>query len=609
MSAAQELHTSHDYVDAIEESLKKVPAETNSIAHLLPALFVIKGQPMTLRYHTPLAPLYSTQIPKQTLLMCARQVGKSESLCTTNIGMHAIKPNFQSLYVAPLFEMTRRFSANYIKPRIMDSPVKNLIQDSRCEHSVLQKTFVNGSIMHFSFAFQDCNRIRGLSVDRCNYDEVQMINFDFIPIIAETMSASHWARSYYTGTPLTTDNTIQKLWEKSSMSEWLIRCPACKEWNIPTTEFDAWNMIGDRNAVRKYGTGLKCAHCSTPIWSSVGIWVPRATDPNVLTDFHGMHIPQIILPLHSEIDTKWQDLHNKLTDPGLSKATLLNEVFGESCDTGVKLISMTHLKEASTLPWDNETVTYEDIKHRYTHTVCAVDWSGQGAEGESSTFITILGMRPTKQLEIIHMRRIEFGMERPDEILTILDLYQKFQCDWFAHDFNGAGRDVDTMVRQMLFIPPERFLPMSYVGTGASELIRMRPPIGHQRGYYQYDKTWSIMLLMGLIKAKRLVFPAWSAQQERLLEDFMNITPERRERHLGADILILSKAKGVKKHDDGVHSINFATGVIYKLEGLPDIAEKYRSRISRARMQQYNPDNISLEDFERSESGHLSDWV
>jgi hypothetical protein len=60
------------------------------------------------------------------------------------------------------------------------------------QNLVLQRSFKNNSMMLFSFALLDSDRVRGVSADRVCIDEVQDMDPDHVPIIQETMSYSKW---------------------------------------------------------------------------------------------------------------------------------------------------------------------------------------------------------------------------------------------------------------------------------------------------------------------------------------------------------------------------------------------------------------------------------
>ena len=263
-----------DLVVAYLQKLQETGAARENWAPLLPFLFQLKGKPVTLNDYFPLMPLFNTKLPRETLYICGRQVAKSQSTCFGALLRGLAEPNYGILFVLPRFEMTRRFSANYVKPAITGSPLRGLFIDSNCENSVLQKTLPNGSRLFFSFAFLDCDRCRGLSVDEVDYDEVQDFDPSFIDIINETMSASDWRTIRYTGTPKTLDNTIEGLRQRSSMAELVTKC-GCGHWCIPSTEYDAFGMIAGIDFILEHGTGLKCPACSRPVNPRNGRWIHR----------------------------------------------------------------------------------------------------------------------------------------------------------------------------------------------------------------------------------------------------------------------------------------------------------------------------------------------
>lgn len=55
----------------------------------------------------------------------------------------------------------------------------------------------------------------------------------------------------YAGTPKTLDNTMEKLWTRSSQGEWVIPCPSCRHENISSVSEDLINMIGPPGSLRR----------------------------------------------------------------------------------------------------------------------------------------------------------------------------------------------------------------------------------------------------------------------------------------------------------------------------------------------------------------------
>lgn len=140
---------------------------------------------------------------------------------------------------------------------------------------------------------EDATRIRGPATDENLLDEVQDISYEAIPIIRETMAMSRFKREVFSGTPLTTDNTINKLWTSSTMMEYAMRCDSCSHWNTLTEDNDPMKMIQKK--------GLCCAKCGNTLNSRNGEWVRFNLDE---TDLVGYHLAQPLLPHFNDCSTQ-----------------------------------------------------------------------------------------------------------------------------------------------------------------------------------------------------------------------------------------------------------------------------------------------------------------
>ena len=325
-----------------------------SLEPILPLVLNLNGKPYSLADHYPFAPMFRLLMPKNMVLKTGRQVSKSTSLSAHGVVLSNCIPFFKTLYVTPLFEQIRRFSNNYVRPFIDQSPVKSQWSGTDTENNVLQRSFKNKSIMLFSFALLDADRVRGVSADRVCFDECQDMDPDHIPIIQETMSYSRFAMTHFTGTPKSMDNPLEGLYKRSSGAEWFIPCESCRHWNIPSVDHDLDAMIGDYNIhISEKYPGTVCAKCRKPINPRHGRWVHRYPDRR--WQFAGYHVPQLILPLHFSDPEKWSTLLLKREGFGnMTQAQFYNEVLGESIDSGQKLVTETELKAACQLEWENK---------------------------------------------------------------------------------------------------------------------------------------------------------------------------------------------------------------------------------------------------------------
>lgn len=550
---------------------------------ILPLMLNLRGEAYSLKDHFVMEPLFSAEIPWRTVYKCGRQISKSTSLAAQGFVQTATIPYFNSLYVLPLYEMARRFSSNVVRPFIEESRIKSMVVDSRCEQSVLQKTFTNHSIMFFTFAFIDCDRTRGISADKMAIDEAQDMDWDFIPIIRETLSASKWGLEQYSGTPKTFDNTMEALWEDSSQAEWLIRC-GCGHWNIPTMRFDASRMFGPVSNIAKHGTAIVCAKCGKPVDPRTGRWVHAYPDRRTM--FSGYHVPQIILPMHYASEKKWTEFLRKSNKSASN--IFLNECMGESCDVGTKLITHDELRKACILhKLDFNVARGTNFTGKYIQRILGVDWGGGGEKEISFTTLAVLGLCPDYRMELIWGERMHNAVSDVDEVRRIQEIFQIFQCHYLAHDFAGSGSVHETLMIQSGF-PISRIIPFSYVRTGGKSLIHHHPPTGNSsRHFYSLDKTWSLMLLSLLLKTKHLTLTDYESSRD-LVDDFLNVFEEKSETRDQGDILVVKRSP--KKSDDFVHAVNYAAcGHYHVTQKPPKFAEQFGLTLTPEQRQVAHP--------------------
>ena len=583
VKAAQDLigyQVSDDIVDAAAQYTATISSLVTlyqagkllSLAPILPLLLSLKGQPYSLHDHYPMEPLFATQMPRSFVFKCGRQVSKSTTLAAQGCIQSAVIPYFSSLYIAPRFEQTRKFSNNYVKPFLTDTPLGNAALAPDGEQSVLQRTFSNGSALHFSYAFLDADRVRGISADQVRYDEVQDLDTEFIPVINETLSASEYNLRQYAGTPKTLDNTLQGLWEDSSQAEWIIPCSSCNHWNIGSLEFDLLGMIQQH--------GLACAKCGKLINSELGHWEHKYADKRIT--FAGYHVPQPVMPMHYRPDKqtgrmdKWELVFNAKNS--MDKSKFLNEKLGESCDVRVSLLTQTDLQNASVLTHGNTLREALALKKRYLALTMGIDWGGGGAKGISHTTVAILGHRPDGKSDVIFGERLTDAGDHAGEAGMILHYFRAFGCTLIAHDFGGAGAVRETLLLQA-GVPMTQIFPAAYVRASAANMVTFKEPSGAAtRPFYSVDKARSLVLICQMIKHGFIRFPRFDTWED-LATDFLALVEDKHEVPRGPDAyLITSKAN---RSDDFAHSVNFAAvSWWYYNKSYPDLASKVGLRLT-----------------------------
>ena len=551
-----------------------------SLAPLLPLVLNLNGRPYDLGDHYCFAPLFRLLMPKNLVLKTGRQVSKSTSLASHGVVLSNCLPFFKTLYVTPLYEQIRRFSNNYVRRFIDESPVKALWTGTDTENNVLQRSFKNKSVMLFSFALLDADRVRGVSSDQVSLDEIQDLDPDHIPIIQETMSYSRYALTRMAGTPKSLDNPLEGAYRRSSAAEWFIPCRngGCNHWNIPSIEHDLDKMIGPYNIhISEKYPGTVCAKCQKPINPRQGRWVHRNPDRRWV--FAGYHVPQILLPLHFADPEKWSTLLMKREGWGnMTQAQFYNEVMGESIDAGQKLISETDLRKACALPWKNkkepDPACLENIDE-YKHRMLAVDWGGGGETGISFTVLAVLGFRPDGLIDVLWAKKLLIGGDHLAEARECMKYSQLFKCDLVAHDYTGAGTVRETVMVQA-GANLDRVMAMRLVRSAAQDFILFKPPTPfNHRAHYSLDKTRSLLYTCQAIKLGQVRFFAYdweSLEQPGLIADFLALTENKTESRSGGDIYTITR--NTLLSDDFAQAVNIGCAALWHVnDAVPNFAE------------------------------------
>lgn len=568
-----------------------------SLEPILPLVLRLNGKPYSIHDHFPFSPLFRVLMPKNQVWKTGRQLSKSTSLAAHGVVVANSIPFFKTLYVTPLYEQIRRFSNNYVRSFIEQSPVKSQWTGTDTENNVLQRSFKNKSMMLFSFAMLDADRVRGVSADRMCIDEVQDMDPEFIPIIQETMSYSRFAMSHFTGTPKSLDNPLEGLYRRSSAAEWFIPCTHCKHWNIPSRDHDLDEMIGDYNIhISEQVPGTVCAKCRKPVNPRMGRWVHR--HPDRRWQFAGYHVPQLLLPLHYGDAEKWNTLLLKREGWGnMTQAQFYNEVLGESIDAGQKLVSETELRNAAILPWQNkkepEPACLKNIMD-YKNRILAVDWGGGGEEGISFTVAAVLGFRPDGTIDCLWAKRLIIGGDHLQEAKECMRIANKFKCDLVAHDYTGAGTVRETVMVQAGF-NLDRVMAVRLVRSASQDLMVYKPPtqINH-RAHYSLDKTRSLLYTCQAIKLLQVRFFQydWESQENPgLIADFLALVENKADSHSGSDIYTIQR--NVLLSDDFAQAVNIGCSALWHTnQAWPNFAQLAGlGRVSQQFADSQNPDN------------------
>lgn len=585
----------------------------HSFCPILPLILTLKGEPFTLQRtirrrgdqdiivcegYAPFEPFYRTRMVRKTLYKTGRQVAKSSSIAARSILQCASIPFFSTLFIGPQYETIRRLSQNYVGPFIEQSPVRSLFLGKSAAHSVLQRTFKNNSKMIFSFAFLSADRTRGISADQLLVDECQELAKEHIPILLETMSGSRWKGiEAYAGTPKSLENTIEMLWSGrygSSMAEWVVKCHRCGYWNVPAKKHDLEAMIGPwREDISYEKPATLCAKCRRYIWPHTGRWVHGREDRR--WGFAGYHIPQIIMPMHYADREAWRKLLGKMEGAGNTpKHVFMNEVCGESEDTGSRVVTLTELQKACVLPWECGLTAAEQAFNRddYTHTVLACDWGGGGEDGLSYTVFAVLGLRGDGKIDVIFGYRSLTPHDHIREAKLAIAIANRFKCQTIAHDYTGAGSLRETLINQSGF-PADRILPVAYVRAGAAAKVMIYKPATKNapRPYYQVDKARSLLLTCNQIRNGYLRFFKWDGD-DGLVYDFLGLVDETIESHTGGrNVFTITRDPNMA--DDFAQAVNIGCCSLWHMsDKWPNIALVANMRVSQDLLNKLHPQNF-----------------
>lgn len=481
-------------------------------------LLWLDGAPFSLDDYPMYRAIYNGRY-KSTLLMCGRQVAKSTSLANFIISESVAIPFFKEYYVSPSKEQTLIFSNTRVGKTLSYSPiVKKYFQSPEHADRVLHRSYTNGAENAFTYACDDADRARGFSADRVSYDEFQDMLYDsVVPVINACMKNSNYRYETYAGTPKTMEASIQYLWDKSSQSEWVMKCEGCGKYNIVVSE----KSLGKHGPIC-----LKCGHVLNP---RTGQWIDmRPVDKD--TGKHsvkGFHIPQLIMPLNipscvkntpdkpnavKDAQERWDDI---LRDHDMfSAAKFRNEVLGVSDAVGRRLISLEELEALCTGTKVSPAPNPENMAG-CTLTVAGVDWSGGGTTGVSRTVLWVWGWHPgTQKLKTLYFR---------------------------IYPGNNAVVDVEDIAR--ICLQYSVAMVIGDAGEGALPNATLRDRLGHHRVHmvqygalgqpikhngidrYLADRTTLIDNYLMLLKRGGVVYPPREETREPI-KDILNVYEE-----------------------------------------------------------------------------------
>ena len=291
------------------------------------SFFYLNGYPLSLADYPHMRLIHDIS-PKSLVLKFSRQTSKSSTMANIMLAdaiMKSKDPNkggsggFQQMYVAPTVEQSKVFSHDRITPLLEGSPwVKKHYMDSKLVQNVFMKQLRNGSKMYLRYALQSADRLRGFSVDKFYWDEVQDLHADIIPVAEQAMSRSYYKERIYAGTPKLTQGTLATFWFRSTMNEFLPKCEHCSKWNL----------LDEKNIGLQ---GLICKFCGGALNPRNGQWIRTGPAGNDKYGLEGFRVSALHFYGAPWVNWKEDILLQYETQP---RNVFYNEVLGLEYDQG-----------------------------------------------------------------------------------------------------------------------------------------------------------------------------------------------------------------------------------------------------------------------------------
>jgi len=485
--------------------------------------------------------------PQRLLLKCSRKTLKS-TLLSNAIAIDLVRySNYKMLYIAPQETSTKYFSGHYLAVRLDSPPLKKILQ-GWSKNDIFEKMLKDtGSSILLRYVKEDASRIRGPATDLNIVDEVQDVSFDALPIIRETMSLSRYKREMFAGTPLTTDNTINVIWERSTQYEWFMKCDKCGHWNALIDANEPFEMIQP--------SGLSCSKCKTVLNSRNGEWI--SCNPQKNPNMVGYHLAQPILPFFNEKPKEWEDIYAKVHLNDYSEVQIRNEVFGLAFDTGSKpitrqdLIACCQLGEMyMTDPKRKKKVLRlpNERKLRYRYYCLGADW---GVNMQTSrTACALVAIRDDGIIEVLYCK-IYKDMDYEDHVKDMA----KIANDHNAFCASDAGPSPDRGILLIKLTSPQRSQLVRYDhGKFIQHTERPRESIDWRQNRWCLHRSDTMGLVLKMLKQQKILFPRWEDVSE-CLEDILNIFIEVKDGLYRQELFYRHHPD---KPDDFLHALNFA---------------------------------------------------
>jgi hypothetical protein len=482
-----------------------------------------------------LAAIYTSQASR-IVLRCSRQCEKSTLLAIMAILEVATNPHAVVLIVQPRDEQLRSFRDTYLLPMLKKSPILCRMLFGR--HSKVSAHFIqleNGARIFLRSSFHNADAARGISATLLLVDEFQDDAPGCLPILEQCLSHAPRKRVIVAGTPRSSDNQLEVLFQQTTVKEWVARCAQCGHPNTPVEE-----TLGP--------DALQCVKCRAPIDFRNGGWVARKPDAK---GGDGFWVNHLMGPWRNHADLlQWQREY--------SLPAFHNEVIGLPVDVGEHLVTQAEVEACcSNRPMPACRDAAAGLRLIPETLVLGVDWGG----GENTRTAFVVGAHDEEQdFHVLYMERLPLTVDFSRAVVRAAELIANFNVTWVAADGQGHGAVLNRNLLDV--ITPRRarpgFFSMRYADT------EQRPERKDDVQWnWTLDRTRTLADVFTRVQRKRITLPALQhcgPLLEEIWHEAANFDPE------GRTLRFSCPAGG---NDDVLHSLAYCLRLSKYLLGSP----------------------------------------
>jgi hypothetical protein len=522
------------------------------------------GQKWSLDKMPFFVPIYDKPRNK-ILLITSRQSTKTTYLRNKSV-LRALKMVGNSaLYVAPTNNQVSDFSRKKLDNVFAYNPsLKRVFVNRNCAWNVTLKEFdVAGAMSRITLrstgGAQGAGRIRGGTYNDIFIDEIQDQEEDNLPVIEECaatfdgLDGRPTANYVYTGTPLSTQNIIQRQFNTSRQWQWHIQCPHCSvpdpkgrrySKNVDLYEREiamgGWQPPIEMAHLDESKPFLFCLSCGRDMNNRRG--TPRkfdgSTDMNVIRarippfgtwishnpkgKFDGYRVVRLMMPWARWRTENDDGVLDRLE--GWPERRFVNEVMGMSFDSGQVPITRKMIEDCCTdydLPRGHDWEAAKDIaaKHQGYLKFAGLDWAAQAKDDETAayTIVGVFALVHGKMKLIYGHRFIGQGSNNPDKVLAHVNKVMEI------FDVTRLGADYGIGYKEVLRLQDihgmRKVACFEYKGGGQASTSRF----DENARKWIVPKTRTLDQLCVEIREKRFILPRYESA-DLFTRDWMNVS-------------------------------------------------------------------------------------